>query len=154
MSEVFTPRQKEVVSEMCKGKSNKEIARTLHISEATVKLHLTSIFIKLGVNNRTRAIVKVSETIQHIDKEQAAFNSVPDTVDQIASNLVREGINKHKARTLAVHFIRLVQRGMSPNPENDDTKSQCVADVDEKTGWASVKNVTEYIDDLRGGADE
>jgi hypothetical protein len=107
-----------------------------------------------------------------------------DTVDQIASNLVREGINKHKARTLAVHFIGLVGRDMSPKPENDDTKSECVADVDElaillakegleihraidvathitsmfqrvkKTGWASVENPTEYLDDLRGGADE
>jgi hypothetical protein len=77
-----------------------------------------------------------------------------DTVDQIASNLVREGINKHKARDLAVHFIGLVERGMSPNPENDDTKSECVAEVDEMPGWASVKNITEYIDDLRGGADE
>jgi hypothetical protein len=58
-----------------------------------------------------------------------------DTVDQIASNLVREGINKHKARELAVHFIELVEQAKKP-------------------GWASVKNVTEYIDDLRGGADE
>jgi len=31
-----------------------------------------------------------------------------DAVDQIASNLIREGINKHKARELAVHFIKLV----------------------------------------------
>lgn len=131
MPEVFTPRQKEVVSEMCKGKSNKEIARTLHISEATVKLHLTSIFIKLGVNNRTRAIVNVGETIQHIDNEQAEVKSMNDTVDQIASNLIREGINKHKARELAVHFIRLVGRDMSPKPENDDMKSECVAEVDE-----------------------
>jgi len=77
-----------------------------------------------------------------------------DTVDQIASNLVREGINKHKARALAVHFIGLVGRYMSQKPENDDTKLECVADADEMPGWASVKNVTEYIDDLRGGADE
>jgi hypothetical protein len=122
--------------------------------------------------------------IQHIDKEQAAFNYMTDTVDQIASNLVREGINKHRARELAVHFIKLVGRDMSPNPENDDTKSECVVGVDElaillaeegletyraidvathiagmfgraePSGWASVKNVTEYLDDLRGGADE
>jgi hypothetical protein len=77
-----------------------------------------------------------------------------DTVDQIASNLVREGINKHKARELAVHFIKLVGRDMSPNPENDDMKQESVVGVDEMPGWASVKNVTEYIDDLRGGADE
>jgi len=49
--------------------------------------------------------------IQHIDKEQAAFNYMNDTVDQIASNLVREGINKHRARELAVHFIKLINQG-------------------------------------------
>jgi hypothetical protein len=77
-----------------------------------------------------------------------------DTVDQIASNLVREGINKHRARTLAVHFIGLVARDMSPKPKIDDTKSKCVVDVDKIPGWASVKNVTAYLDDLRGGAEE
>jgi hypothetical protein len=46
-----------------------------------------------------------------------------DTVDQIASNLVREGINKHRARTLAVHFIGLVEM-----PEYPQTLS--IADVD------------------------
>lgn len=59
--EQFTPRQKDVVLEMCKGKSNKEIARTLNMAEATVKLHLTEIFKVLQVNNRTRAIIKASD---------------------------------------------------------------------------------------------
>jgi len=77
-----------------------------------------------------------------------------DTVDQISVNLVREGINKHKARELAVHFIKLVGRDMSPNHENDDMKSECVADADEMPGWACVENPSEYLDDLRGGADE
>ena len=53
----FTPRQRQVLTEMCKGKSNKEIGRTLKMSEATVKLHLTEIFKVLGVNNRARAIL-------------------------------------------------------------------------------------------------
>jgi hypothetical protein len=77
-----------------------------------------------------------------------------DTVDQIAVNLVREGINKHRARALAVHFIRLVKRDMSPKPENDDMKQDSVVGVDEMSGWASVENPSEYLDDLRGGADE
>lgn len=54
----FTPRQRQVITEMCKGKSNKEIARTLDMAEATVKLHLTEIFKTMGVNNRTRAILR------------------------------------------------------------------------------------------------
>ena len=59
--ERFTPRQKEVVLQMCKGKSNKEIARALNMAEATVKLHLTEIFRILEVNNRSRAIIKASD---------------------------------------------------------------------------------------------
>jgi DNA-binding CsgD family transcriptional regulator len=56
----FTPRQQDVVIEMCKGKSNKEIARALGMAEATVKLHLTEIFRELEVHNRSQAIIKAS----------------------------------------------------------------------------------------------
>lgn len=57
----LTPRQRDVTTEMCKGKSNKEIARTLGMAEATVKLHLTEIFKTLGVKNRARAIIVASD---------------------------------------------------------------------------------------------
>lgn len=57
----LTPRQRDVVTEMCKGKANKEIARTLCMAEATVKLHLTEIFKTLGVRNRAQAIIKASD---------------------------------------------------------------------------------------------
>lgn len=56
----FTPRQLEVIVEMCKGKANKEIARTLGMAVATVKLHLTEIFKTLEVRNRAQAIIKAS----------------------------------------------------------------------------------------------
>lgn len=57
----FTPRQREVLAEMCKGRSNKEIARTLGMAEATVKLHLTEIFRIMEVSTRTQAIIKASD---------------------------------------------------------------------------------------------
>lgn len=60
-SDQLTPRQRDVVTEMCKGKSNKEIARALCMAEATVKLHLTEIFKTLGVRNRAQAIIKASD---------------------------------------------------------------------------------------------
>ena len=56
----LTPRQRQVVTEMCKGKSNKEIARTLGMAESTVKLHLTEIFKTIGVKTRAQAILKAS----------------------------------------------------------------------------------------------
>ncbi|ABC24024.1 LuxR C-terminal-related transcriptional regulator [Rhodospirillum rubrum] len=53
----LTPRQGEVLRLLGQGKSNKEIARVLDLSEGTVKLHVTAILKALGVNNRTGAVI-------------------------------------------------------------------------------------------------
>jgi DNA-binding NarL/FixJ family response regulator len=51
----LTVRELEVLEEIIRGKSNKEIAATLRISEATVKSHINNILSKLGVTDRTQA---------------------------------------------------------------------------------------------------
>jgi DNA-binding NarL/FixJ family response regulator len=51
----LSTREIEVLTLVARGSSNKEIARSLHISEATVKSHLIRIFGKLGVADRTAA---------------------------------------------------------------------------------------------------
>lgn len=56
----LTPRQREVLALLGQGKSNKEIARTLNLSEGTVKLHVTAILKALNVSNRTGAVVAAS----------------------------------------------------------------------------------------------
>lgn len=56
----LTPRQREVLALLGQGKSNKEIARILDLSEGTVKLHVTAILKALNVNNRTGAVVAAS----------------------------------------------------------------------------------------------
>ena len=53
----LTERQLEVLRLIVAGNSNKEIARTLHLAQATVKVHLTAIFRVLGVENRTQAAI-------------------------------------------------------------------------------------------------
>ncbi|ULK98522.1 response regulator transcription factor [Bradyrhizobium sp. I71] len=53
----LTPRQLAVLGLLAAGKANKEIARELAISDLTVKVHITTIFRKLGVTTRTQAIV-------------------------------------------------------------------------------------------------
>lgn len=58
---LLTPRQREVLALLGEGKSNKEIARILNLSEGTVKLHVTAILKALKVNNRTRAVVAASQ---------------------------------------------------------------------------------------------
>jgi two-component system NarL family response regulator len=59
-SESLTGRELEVLALLAHGKSNKEIATTLSISETTVKAHLRSIFAKLNVLSRTEAIATAS----------------------------------------------------------------------------------------------
>lgn len=53
----LSPREREVLSLMAHGKSNKEIARTLGITEATVKCHVSVILMRLGVTDRTQAVI-------------------------------------------------------------------------------------------------
>ena len=57
----LTATEIKVMALLGKGKSNKEIAAELNCSVKTVKNHLNSIFQKLGVNNRTEAVVKAIE---------------------------------------------------------------------------------------------
>jgi two-component system, NarL family, response regulator LiaR len=53
--EALTVRESEVLSLLAHGKSNKEIASKLFISETTVKTHVSNILMKLGVASRTQA---------------------------------------------------------------------------------------------------
>ncbi|MFL6086602.1 MAG: response regulator [Mycobacterium sp.] len=55
-SAALSAREVEVLGQVAKGKSNPEIGRELHISEATVKTHLLRAFNKLGVSDRTAAV--------------------------------------------------------------------------------------------------
>jgi len=50
-------REREVLALVGKGRSNKEIAATLHLVEGTVKVHVTNILSKLGVECRTQAVL-------------------------------------------------------------------------------------------------
>jgi len=60
-TQYFTPRQLETLAFLAKGYSNKEIARYLGLSEATIKMHVTAIFKILGVSNRTQAVLAVEK---------------------------------------------------------------------------------------------
>lgn len=53
--EELTKREKEVLVEIAKGKSNKEIASALYITEKTVKTHVSNILAKLNLADRTQA---------------------------------------------------------------------------------------------------
>jgi DNA-binding NarL/FixJ family response regulator len=57
LKNIMTPREKEVLRFLTTGRTNKEIAKALFISEKTVKSHLNSIFRKLNVTRRLQAIL-------------------------------------------------------------------------------------------------
>lgn len=58
LSATLTPRQRDVLTLVVKGKSNKEIARQLGLGEGTVKVHLAALFRALGVRSRSAAAAK------------------------------------------------------------------------------------------------
>ena len=53
----LTPQQFRVLNMVCRGLANKNIADQLELAEATVKVHVTAIMRKLGVSNRTQAVL-------------------------------------------------------------------------------------------------
>lgn len=55
---LLTAREIEVLELLAKGMRNKEIGRTLHIAEETVRAHIRSIFVKLNVHDRTAALAE------------------------------------------------------------------------------------------------
>ncbi len=57
----LTARELEVLKLLVQGKSNREISQMLHLSISTVKAHMNSIFVKLGVENRIKAAVMASD---------------------------------------------------------------------------------------------
>jgi len=53
----LSPREREVLALMVRGRTNKDIGAELRITEATVKCHVSVILERLGVNDRTQAVV-------------------------------------------------------------------------------------------------
>lgn len=52
----LSPREMEVLRELATGASNKEIAGRMHLSDGTVRIHVSNIFAKLDVDDRTAAV--------------------------------------------------------------------------------------------------
>lgn len=69
----LTPREKEFIELIYRGKSNKEIAEMLFLSESTVKTHIYNIFRKMEVRNRVGVICIINEeAVEQIEKGEDA----------------------------------------------------------------------------------
>jgi DNA-binding NarL/FixJ family response regulator len=54
---MLTKREVEVLKAIAQGQNSEQIAETLHVSERTVRNHLANIYKKLGVHDRTQAVL-------------------------------------------------------------------------------------------------
>ena len=57
----LTQAQARVLAAAATGKLNKQIAYEMNLAEPTIKAHMSAIFKKLGVNNRTQAIIALGD---------------------------------------------------------------------------------------------
>jgi len=62
----LSPRERDILREIARGASNKEIARTLDIAETTVKIHVQHILRKLNLTSRVQAAVMASSDMDQV----------------------------------------------------------------------------------------
>lgn len=68
----LTPRQRQVLDLLIAGKSNKEIARALQLSDGTIKVHMAALFKNLGVNSRSAAAALGARHLLSAEKDGEA----------------------------------------------------------------------------------
>jgi two-component system, NarL family, nitrate/nitrite response regulator NarL len=73
----LTERELQVLTQVCEGRSNLNIAKRLNITEGTVKIHLSNSYKKLGVENRTQAIriVERLDQVRNMSLDEAEQGS-------------------------------------------------------------------------------
>lgn len=81
----FSEREKEVIKLLLQGKSNKQIALLLDISQNTVEYHLKNIYKKLGVNSRVEAVLRLGKSVGDVSLDRLG-NPVVDANGEFSEN--------------------------------------------------------------------
>jgi DNA-binding CsgD family transcriptional regulator len=64
----LTPREREILLWVARGKSNREIAGVLYLAPGTIRKHLDNVYDKLGVSNRAGAVARAFSTGTFVDE--------------------------------------------------------------------------------------
>jgi len=73
----LTPQQTRVLMLLSEGLLNKQIAHAMRVSEATIKAHVSAILQKLGVDNRTQAVIVAQQLAAEVGEPEAESDSAP-----------------------------------------------------------------------------
>ena len=126
----LTPAQRRILGSIRQGLLNKQIAYEQDISEATVKAHITAIFRKLGVSNRTQAVLLAAK----LDVDQPATDAVG------ACRSLRTGGVERCAKQVEINARRAA---------GDDGLSRRLASI--ATAANSVSSLSSAVSNIAGG---
>ncbi len=66
-NQTFSEREKEIIGLLIKGLNNRQIAASLHLTEGTAKNYISTIYSKIGISDRTKAVVYLKEILKKQD---------------------------------------------------------------------------------------
>jgi DNA-binding CsgD family transcriptional regulator len=108
----FSTREKDVIKLLLQGKSNKQIALELGISNRTVEFHLGNIYSKLGVTSRTETFLKLSESPLWESTGNPSSNvQVDSTVEQVGDS-TENGVKPILRRIVMKNLSYLIGGGL------------------------------------------
>jgi len=99
VNQQFSSREKEVVELLLQGKSNKQIALALGISESTVEYHLKKVYKKLQVNSRTEAVLQLGKSTGYGTSGELGESVVDETslsAENVGNNIPKKRISMKK----------------------------------------------------------
>lgn len=117
-------RQQEIVGLLAQGKSNKEIADFLKIGYGTVKQHLFVLFRKLGVSNRTKAVIVANQLMKEHPNDFGV--NAKSTAQKGRLALARAG--GHSWRLVSAVVISIPDTALA-TPEELDWRNQYLSDL-------------------------
>ncbi|BDT77342.1 hypothetical protein PKF023_11450 [Polynucleobacter yangtzensis] len=119
----LSERQQEIVTLLAEGKSNKEIADYLKIGYGTVKQHLFVLFRKLGVSNRTKAVITANQLMKEYPND---FGVNAKSLPKGKFALARSGA--HSWRLVSAVVISIPDTALA-SPEELDWRNQYLSDL-------------------------